>query len=303
MNEEANRLELDQLRQELEWYKKQEELWRLTKDSSGPSTASEEELSQLRVQIRFLRSEMEHAEQEHREAMRSVQESWMKERAAWKEEMAQVERAGRARLADVEQQLQKQRERSLALLQEKDDELNGLRERSSLNSPVGRSVVAVSGEEEEWPESLAQLGSMTLGAAASGGQILHYVEELARKEVEIQGLRRSKRSLEASMREMQMSATAAEEKTAEQKRILHEEIARLERNQSREGANLEYLKNVLLEFFQRSQDPASQSHMFNAIAACLHFSPREIQRVRQQNPRWKPSPPQQSSSSPSSQHL
>ena len=81
---------------------------------------------------------------------------------------------------------------------------------------------------------------------------------------------------------------AIEHKGAEERHRLREEIVRLERNRSREGANLEYLKNVLLEFFLRS-DPASQSHMFNAIAAILHFSPREIQRVRQQHPKWKAS--------------
>ena len=120
------------------------------------------------------------------------------------------------------------------------------------------------------------------------------MEELSRKEVEIQGLRRAKHGLESSLREMQMSAITAEHRFADQKSALHEELARLERNQSREGANLEYLKNVLLEFFLRSGDAASQSHMFNAIAACLHFSPKEIQRVRQQHPKWKLLPLQQS---------
>jgi len=123
------------------------------------------------------------------------------------------------------------------------------------------------------------------GASASGGQILHYVEELARKTVEIQGLRRSKYQLESSLRELQMSTVALEQKTVEQKRQLHEEIARLERNQSREGANLEYLKNVILEFFVCS-DSSSQAHMFNAIATILQFSPSEIQRVQIEQTIW-----------------
>lgn len=123
------------------------------------------------------------------------------------------------------------------------------------------------------------------GASASGGQILHYVEELARKTVEIQGLRRSKYQLESSLRELQMSTVALEQKTADQKSQLHEEIARLERNQSREGANLEYLKNVILEFFVCS-DSSSQSHMFNAIATILHFSPSEKQRVQAEQTIW-----------------
>ena len=126
---------------------------------------------------------------------------------------------------------------------------------------------------------------MTLGATASGGQILHYVDELARKEVEIQGLRRSKYQLESSLREMQMTTVAMENQAAEQKRQLLQDVDRLERNQSRQGANLEYLKNVILELLIHP-DASSQSHMFNAIAAMLHFSPAEIRRVRMKHSKW-----------------
>nr|CAH0098978.1 unnamed protein product [Daphnia galeata] len=290
---EACQLELQQLKQELEWYKREEKVSDL---QTVVVTVPTEEVNQMRVQIQFLRSEIEHSEEEHKDSLRSIQESWAKERTEWKDEMSQMERTCRVRIADMEQQLQKQRERSLTLLQEKDEELLNLREslniknKSALSLPPVTSTTTQkttdSNDEWNWPESLAPLASMTLGASASGGQILHYVEELARKEGEIVGLRRSKNQLEASLREMQMAFVTMEHKVAEQKQHLHEELARLERNQSREGANLEYLKNVLLEFFLRS-DPSSQSHMFNAIAACLHFSPKEIQRVRSQHPKWK----------------
>ena len=293
MDHEACQSELQQLKQELDWYKQKEQRsGRKEVVRSGPT---EDEINQLRVQIQFLRSELEHGEEEHRESLKAVQDSWMKERLSWKDELAQVERAGRNRLADLELQMQKQRERSLTLLQEKDEELNSLREWLNMkNATPMSSAMSISKDTgadggEEWPESLYQLGSMTLGASASGGQILHYVEELARKEVEIQGLRKSRNQLESTVRDMQMCAVTMEHKMAEQKQHLHEELARLERNVSREGANLEYLKNVLLEFFLRS-DPSSQAHMFNAIAACLHFSPREIQRVRHQHPKWKLNP-------------
>nr|SVE73496.1 EOG090X04IO [Daphnia atkinsoni] len=288
-HEEACQLELQQLKQELEWYKR-EEKQNSSKSVNLPASA-EEDINQMRVHIQFLRSEMEHNEQEHKDSLKSIQESWTRERTEWKEEMSQMDRSCRTRIADMEQQLQKQRERSLTLLQEKDEELVSLREllnmknQSSLSLPLSNTT-KVTDSNEEWPESLAPLASLRLGASASGGQMLHYVEELAWKEGEIQGLRRSKNQLEASLREMQMAFVTMEHKVAEQKQHLHEELARLERNQSREGANLEYLKNVLLEFFLHS-DPSSQSHMFNAIAACLHFSPKEIQRVRSQHPKWK----------------
>ncbi len=58
--------------------------------------------------------------------------------------------------------------------------------------------------ESDWPEGLADLASMTLGATASGGQILHYHEDLARKTLEIDGLRRTKNRLESTLRDLQV---------------------------------------------------------------------------------------------------
>ena len=49
---------------------------------------------------------------------------------------------------------------------------------------------------------------------------------------------------------------------------------RLRRIQSREGANLEYLKNVVMAYLM-STDYAGRKHMLNAIAAVLHFTPNE----------------------------
>lgn len=51
-------------------------------------------------------------------------------------------------------------------------------------------------------------------------------------------------------------------------------ILRLRRIQSREGANLEYLKNVVLSYLL-STNSLSKKHMLNAIAAVLHFTDNE----------------------------
>lgn len=52
----------------------------------------------------------------------------------------------------------------------------------------------------------------------------------------------------------------------------------LERCKSREGANLEYLKNVILSFLM-STDTDSKRHMVNAIGAVLKFSPSENKSI------------------------
>lgn len=52
----------------------------------------------------------------------------------------------------------------------------------------------------------------------------------------------------------------------------------LERCKSRESANLEYLKNVVLSFLV-STDKDSKRHMVNAIGAVLEFNPSEVKII------------------------
>lgn len=49
----------------------------------------------------------------------------------------------------------------------------------------------------------------------------------------------------------------------------------LERSKGREGANLEYLKNVTISYLTTS-DPDSKKKMLNAIGAVLKFDDNEI---------------------------
>nr|CAG4642449.1 EOG090X04IO [Evadne anonyx] len=290
-DDEVCRKELLHTKQELERLKQEHG----TKNWSDiHPKMSDDEINALRVQVPvlFLKNELQRCEDECNRSLVDARQSAAKERRTVEEKLAQTERSHRARIAELEHQFQKQRDRSLSLLQEKDEELTNLRhllyqvEDAPLTMAAGAAgSTAAATSADPWPESIAPLASMSLGASASGGQILHYVEELARKTVEIQSLRRGKYQLESSLRELQMSTVALEQKTADQKSQLHEEIARLERNQSREGANLEYLKNVILEFLV-CPDSSSQSHMFNAIATILHFSPSEMQRIQTEQSIW-----------------
>lgn len=53
---------------------------------------------------------------------------------------------------------------------------------------------------------------------------------------------------------------------------------RLERCKTREGANLEYLKNVVISFIV-TRDAEDKRHMLNAISAVLQFTSNEMQTI------------------------
>jgi len=62
-----------------------------------------------------------------------------------------------------------------------------------------------------------------------------------------------------------------------QDETLKKEIRELERHKKREGANLEYLKNVTLKFM--STGDQEQERLLPVLANLLQFSPEEIQNL------------------------
>ncbi|KAJ4441484.1 hypothetical protein ANN_11339 [Periplaneta americana] len=323
------------------------------------------EVSSLRIQVktlkdrvRILNGQLEDTDAEWKQKVDNLQQLLKTERTRFKEELTANEMDYRGRLSLLEQQLQKQRERSLSLLEEKEQEIRTLKSTFQMflpgnikresptnlldttqdnhpihttnwiqrwftrrhdvdpvdwppNSPdmnpiqnlwaaVKRILRSNWAEqplirtlEELWDreavagsgnvmDNLSQSGGVIWNLSRTGGgespHMLHYAHELARRDVEISNLRKAKHRLECALRELQRVATTEEDKHREEVDDLKEEVARLQRCQSREGANLEYLKNVVLSFLL-SSDSNCKRHMLNAIAAVLKFSSSELERV------------------------
>ena len=59
---------------------------------------------------------------------------------------------------------------------------------------------------------------------------------------------------------------------------LQSHIAKHSRDQSREGANLEYLKNIIYRFLTLP-DTLGRQQTLTAILTILHFSPEEKQAI------------------------
>ncbi|XP_064402703.1 GRIP and coiled-coil domain-containing protein 2-like isoform X2 [Halichondria panicea] len=80
--------------------------------------------------------------------------------------------------------------------------------------------------------------------------------------------------------ELLRESEASSVRLSEQAKLLKEEIRRLERNQEREGvANMEYLKNVVLEFLH-TQDMKEREGLVPVITKLLQLSPQEVKFVQ-----------------------
>ncbi|XP_052894397.1 GRIP and coiled-coil domain-containing protein 1 [Anopheles moucheti] len=194
-------------------------------------------------------------------------------------------------IGHLQDSLQKQRERSLAVMDEKDEEIKTLRtsleiislsSSASIRQQESNSEVMnnVKSDRDRWNSNndTSTMFSSFTPLVDEHQHILHYAQEIARKNVEISALRTSKNMSEATLRKLAQEKVMIEESYKDQISQLERDIERLRSNNQLEGSNLEYLKNVVLSFLL-TRDTDSKKHMTNAIAAVLKFDESEIQAM------------------------
>lgn len=258
----------------------------------------------LQSKVEVLNRNIDEQELELRNKSQEYKDNLRQERTKWKEMASSTEMEYRAKLSDIELQLQKQRERSLNLLEEKENEIKNLKSSFDVFG-VSRSIKqSISHQASDAGDDLDDdrsrrvkkvSASSFIGSISEGSfegddgnnasqtckdsmHMLHYVHELSRKEVEISGLRKAKHLAESTLRQALQDKATAQEALYDKISFLEEQVDRLERCKSREGANLEYLKNVVLSFLA-SNDLDGKKHMVNAIGAVLKFSPSEMKTI------------------------
>lgn len=179
----------------------------------------------------------------------------------------------KAHISELEVQIQKQRERTLALLEEKEQEVTNLK--STFHSLIhGKKSPALLSDSYDESTIVSHLDQIQ-----ENPHILHYAHELARRDVLVTSLRKNCGQLENSLRDLQKELIMLKHSHEERIKNLSDQIYILERCQSREGANLEYLKNVFVNYLQ-SKDAGSKKHMLNAIAVILKLNDAETDKIK-----------------------
>lgn len=281
--------ELRTLRDEFERYKQRATQVLKNKSSKDGCQARElqearEQLVELKEKYINLRIQSDEAAALQRQQLEQRQQEAAAALQRHRQEAELAETQHRDDLLRLEAELHKQRERTMALLDEKDQELERLRVAALSCSPAPDHAPQ---EEAEPAEADGDSISQALRRAApSEPTLLLYAEQLARKEVEAAALRRHKHQLQDDLHRMQARLLAAAEQQEEDAARLHEQLDKLQRDQRREGANLEYLKNIVFRFLTL-QDASGRQQTLSAILTVLHFSPQERSSVmRLQGAPW-----------------
>ncbi|KAF7655608.1 hypothetical protein LDENG_00053680 [Lucifuga dentata] len=296
--------ELRQLKEEFERYKVRAQVVLKNKNTKDGCQAKEleearDQLAELKEKYINLRIHSDEAEAKRKRELEERQQHVAALQHSHKQDLEKSEALHRENLLKLEGELHKQRERTMALLADKDQELEKLRSltcsmsvqrgRSSSNDADRMSDFRASvdrsggksdeGSTEESIQDECEIISQALRLAGpSEPTLLLYAEQLARKEVEIGSLRRQKHRLEDDVHQLQGKLIGSGERHDEEVSELRGQLDKLLRDQRREGANLEYLKNVIFKFLTL-QDVRGRQQTLNAILTILHFSPQEKQDV------------------------
>ncbi|XP_012644559.1 GRIP and coiled-coil domain-containing protein 1 [Microcebus murinus] len=277
--------ELKQLKEEFERYKMRAQVVLKSKNSKDGNLAKEleaaqEQLAELKEKYISLRLSCEELEHQHQQEAEDWKQELARLQQLHRQELERSQLDFRDRTLKLEEELHKQRDRALAVLAEKDLELEQLRSvalSSGLpgrRSPVGGGVPGDPADTSS-PDSLTQALQL---AAANEPTFFLYAEQLARKEVEITSLKKQKHRLEVEVHQLQDRLLEEGEQHREEVGALQSRIEKNIRDQSREGANLEYLKNIIYRFLTLP-DSLGRQQTLTAILTILHFSPEEKQVI------------------------
>lgn len=280
--------ELKQLKEEFERYKMRAQVVLKNKNTKDGSLAKEleaaqEQLAELKEKYISLRLSCEELESQHQQEAEDWKQELARLQQLHRQELEHSQLDFRDRTLKLEEELHKQRDRALAVLAEKDLELEQLRSVALSSGLPGRRspVGGVGGGGLGDPADTASSDSLTQAlqlAAANEPTFFLYAEQLARKEVEITSLRKQKHRLEMEAHQLQEKLLEEGERHREEVGALQSHIEKNIRDQSREGANLEYLKNIIYRFLTLP-DSLGRQQTLTAILTILHFSPEEKQVI------------------------
>ncbi|CAH0390858.1 unnamed protein product [Bemisia tabaci] len=285
--------EYDLLKQEFENYKKQFNLQQqrtlfshtIMNDEPGEKTALQGQIKHLKEKVNSLQNELNRAETDYKTKLEQQRKMFDAEKTGLKEKLILHENEYKSKLFALEQQVVKQRERAMAMVQEKEQEIHNLKDSMNFIIPAsysqskkGRTTSQSSDTKSSVDEDVHESSLSGITSTNESPHMLHYAHELARRDVDISKLRQAKHKLEMTVRDLQRIVAAERDQFSQDIMKLKEEVSRLERCKSRESANLEYLKNVILSYLT-STNSSQRLHMLNAIAFVLKFSDSETKRA------------------------
>lgn len=208
--------EFNKMKAEFELYKSQFKLFDSQPKCGKEVVVLQNQIKNLQEKIRVLSDENKSIDKDYQLQIEQLKKTMKNEKARFKETLAASELDFRGRVWLLEEQLQKQRERSLTLLEEKEKEIHSLQSTFQMFLPG-----YIQKTENDLEES-----STLPSQSVDGPHIVHYTNEIARRDIEISSLRRKKHQVEMALRDLQKEVVSIREKHKEEIDLLNADIMR-----------------------------------------------------------------------------
>lgn len=231
----------DVLQQEFETYKQQMEakLFSISKDLQTENKHNDNTTllqraksynKNLEERIRMLNKEISHKDNELKIKFTHYTQQIQEERIKFDNILSQKETEYRGKIGSLEHQLLRQRERSFALIAEKDQEITTLKSsfRTIMmkkdNNIIPSILEKTSTSTDKQTEPVADFVTSLLTFDSS--PLLHYAQELARREIQVTGLRKQNSELESLLRENHRDLLATNQRHADEIKTFETKITR-----------------------------------------------------------------------------
>jgi uncharacterized coiled-coil protein SlyX len=182
----------------------------------------QEKIKVLNRNIDEMETEMKSKEFKHETFLKT-------EKSKWQNLLTIQETEFRSKISQLEQQLQNQRERSLSLLEDKESEIRSIKAFYETFSPKKSSEdhrLSRTSESDESVERNHILDNPVPNTKIGDCHMIHYSNELARKDLELSALRKAKREAENLFRKAMKEKVMIKEEMDEKISILEQEIGR-----------------------------------------------------------------------------
>ena len=205
----------------------------------------------------------------------------------------------RVQLNELETELEKQRERTVRLLTEKDRELETLKTQTK-TSPHLEPSISHSSDLKPNEESTTimneffphHLSSSTIGgptALNSETNLLYFIQEQQLREQELMFMRKQRHELELTIRDLHKKHSFEISQLQMNIEQLTDDLEHIKLSTQRHEVlsknehNIDYIKNVFYHYLL-ANDIQVKYTMANALMTILHFSPKEKAKVESQKP-------------------
>lgn len=221
------------LKQDCDKYRCENEMLKLQmKDQS-------EHIKTLQEKVQVLNNCIDDYENEMKNKSLEINNELKVEKNKWRETVNSMEVDHRSKISQLEQQLQKQRERSLVLLEEKENEIRTLKTSYELFLPKKSSISSQHEEDDgqcsesssRRKTSTSHLGSVLYQQQNSASNLpethmIYYSNELARKEMELSSIRKAKREAESLIRQTLKEKIMLQEELDDRIMLLEQQVDR-----------------------------------------------------------------------------